>query len=81
MSTGRHSDAGAGALESLDILANDAGGVFADRVTAERDGRTLDVRLLLHVTITNCQIVEAVDHFHQEASLGRVLALRRRVRS
>lgn len=53
-------------VESLDMLANDAGGVFVDRLTAERNGRKLDVRLLLHVTIRRGQIVEGFDHFHQE---------------
>jgi len=53
-------------VESVDMLANDAGGVFVDRLTAERNGRTLDVRLLLHVAIRSGQIVEGVDHFHQE---------------
>jgi hypothetical protein len=53
-------------VESLDMLANDTGGVFIDRVTAERAGRRLDVRLLLHVTIRDGQIAEGVDHFHQE---------------
>jgi ketosteroid isomerase-like protein len=53
-------------VQSLDILANDTGGVFVDRLTAERNGRTLDVRLLLHVAITRGQVVEGIDHFHQE---------------
>jgi ketosteroid isomerase-like protein len=53
-------------VESLDMLANDAGGVFVDRLTAERHGRKLDVRLLLHVAIRNGQIAEGVDHFHPE---------------
>ena len=53
-------------VESLDMLANDTGGVFVDRLTAERNGRKLDVRLLLHVTIRQGQIVEGFDHFHQE---------------
>ncbi len=53
-------------LESLGMMANDMGGVFVDRVTAERAGRALDVRLLLHVTIRGGLIVEGVDHFHQE---------------
>lgn len=53
-------------VESLDILANDAGGVFVDRLTAERNGRKLDVRLLLYVVIRGGQIVEGFDHFHQE---------------
>ena len=45
---------------------HDAGGVFIDRPDAERNGRRLDVRLLLHVTIRRGQIVEGVDHFHPE---------------
>lgn len=53
-------------VESLDMLANDAGGVFVDRLTAERNGRKLDVRLLLYVAIRRGQIVEGFDHFHQE---------------
>jgi ketosteroid isomerase-like protein len=38
-------------VESLDMLANETCGVFVDRLTAERNGRRLDVRLLLHVVI------------------------------
>jgi len=53
-------------VESLDMLANDRGGIFVDRLTAERDGKSLDVRLVLHVSIKNGQIVEGFDHFHQE---------------
>ena len=54
-------------VESLDMLANDRGGVFVDRLTAERNGRKLDVvRLLLYVAIRGGQIVEGLDHFHQE---------------
>ena len=48
------------------MLANDAGGVYLDRLTAERSGRKLEVRLALHVTIRGAQIVEGVDHFSQE---------------
>ena len=58
--------AGTFALESVDLFANERGGVYIDRVTAERDGRKLDVSLMLHVTIRNGQIVEGTDHFHQE---------------
>ena len=54
------------ALESLDILANDSGGVFVDRATAARNGRKLDVRLLLQVIIKDGQIVEGFDCIHQE---------------
>jgi len=53
-------------VHSLDILANEKGGVWLDPLTAERNGRKLDVRLALHVTIRDGQIVEGVDHFHQE---------------
>ena len=58
--------AGTFRVQSLDMLANDAGGVFVDRLTAERNARMLDVRLLLHVAIRDGQIVEGVDHFHPE---------------
>ena len=53
-------------VESLDMLANESGGVFVDRLTAERNGRKLDVRLLLYVVIRDGHIVEGVDHFHPE---------------
>ena len=53
-------------VDSHDALANDRGGVFIDRLTAQRDGRTLDVRLLLHVVIEDGRIVEGFDHFHPE---------------
>lgn len=54
------------AVESVDMLTNDRGGVFVDRVTAEREGRKLSVELLLRVRIRDGQIIEGVDHFHQE---------------
>jgi ketosteroid isomerase-like protein len=53
-------------VESLDMFANDRGGVFVDRLAAARDGKTLDVRLLLHVSIRNGQIAEGIDCFHPE---------------
>ena len=53
-------------LDPVDMFANDTGGVFIDRVSATRNGTTLDVGLSLHVTIRNGQIVEGVDYFHQE---------------
>jgi ketosteroid isomerase-like protein len=53
-------------VDSLDMLANDGGGVFVDRLTAQREGKRLDVRLLLHVTIRGVQIVEGLDCFHPE---------------
>lgn len=53
-------------VNSVTMFANDSGGVFVDRLTASRNGKTLDVGLLLHVTIRDGQIVEGVDHFHQE---------------
>jgi ketosteroid isomerase-like protein len=53
-------------VESIDMLANDEGGVFVDRIGAERNGKRLDVELLLRVRIQDGRIVEGVDHFHQE---------------
>jgi ketosteroid isomerase-like protein len=53
-------------VESLDMLANDRGGVFVDRLTAERHGRRLELRLVLNVRIENGRIVEGTDYFHPE---------------
>jgi uncharacterized protein len=53
-------------VESIEMLANDESGVFVDRVKAEREGKRLDVELLLRVRIRDGQIIEGVDHFHQE---------------
>jgi uncharacterized protein len=53
-------------VESIDMFANDSGGVFVDRLTAERDGRRLDVKLMLNVMIRDGKIVEGTDYFHQE---------------
>jgi ketosteroid isomerase-like protein len=53
-------------VESLDMFANDRGGVFVDRLAAVRNGKTLDVRLLLHVSIQDGQIAEGIDCFHPE---------------
>lgn len=53
-------------VESLDMLANDGGGVYVDRLTAERNGRRLDIRLVLQVVIHNGQIREGYDCFHHE---------------
>ena len=54
-------------VESVDMFANDSGGVFIDRVTATRvDGKTLDVPLILHVRIRDGRIVEGMDAFHHE---------------
>jgi ketosteroid isomerase-like protein len=53
-------------VHSIDMFANDSGGVFVDRLTAERNGRKLDIRLLLQVTIRDGKIVEGIDFFHPE---------------
>jgi len=53
-------------VESRDVLASDAGGVLLDRVTATRQGKTLDVLLALHLTIRDGRVVEGVDYLHQE---------------
>ena len=66
--------AGTFRVHSIDMLANDAGGVFVDRITAERDGKRLDVSLLLLVRIRDGQIVEGTDHFHQEHLVDAFLA-------
>lgn len=53
-------------VESIDMLANDRGGVFIDRIHAVRNGRTLNVMLVLHVVIKDGQIIEGFDCFHHE---------------
>jgi ketosteroid isomerase-like protein len=53
-------------VDSQAMFAGDEGGVLVDRITASRNGKTLDIGLLLHVTIRDGRIVEGVDHFHQE---------------
>ncbi|MGE0553625.1 MAG: nuclear transport factor 2 family protein [Gemmatimonadales bacterium] len=53
-------------VESLGLLADEHGGVFIDRLKAERNGRQLDVRICLTVRIEEGRIVEGIDHFHQE---------------
>ena len=59
------------ALESLAMFGGDGGGVFVDRVTAQRGTRTLDVRPVLHVRIEDGTIVEGWDHFHDEQTWDR----------
>ena len=53
-------------VDTVDMFANEDGGIFVDRLTAERGGRRLDIGLVLHAKIRNGQIVEGTDHFHQE---------------
>lgn len=53
-------------IEPVEMFANDGGGVFVDRLTAARDGRTLDIQLVLHVRIEDGQIACGTDHFHKE---------------
>jgi ketosteroid isomerase-like protein len=58
--------AGTFRVESIEMVPTDSGGIYVDRLTAQRDGRTLDIRLLLHVTIHAGVIVEGMDYFHPE---------------
>ena len=53
-------------VQSVDMLANDQGGVFVDRLTAERNGRGLDIGLMLYVRVRDGRIVEGTDYFHPE---------------
>jgi ketosteroid isomerase-like protein len=53
-------------LESIDMLANERGGVYIDRARAERAGKSLEVMLILRVTIRDGCITEGWDCFHQE---------------
>lgn len=58
--------AGTFKVESLDLMANERGGTYLDRVTATRNGKSLDVQLVLHVRIADGRIVEGTDYFHDE---------------
>jgi len=58
--------AGTFRLETVEMLANAEGGVYVDRVRAERKGRMLDVMLLLRVSIAGGRITGGWDCFHQE---------------
>lgn len=53
-------------VQPLSQFANDEGGIFVDRLTANRGAKALDIELVLRVRISNGQIVEGIDHFHQE---------------
>jgi len=53
-------------VESLDMFANESGGVYVDRLTATRDARSLDVKLTLHVLIRDGRIVDGTDYIHPE---------------
>jgi ketosteroid isomerase-like protein len=53
-------------ITPIDSFANDQGGIYLDRITAERPGKKLDVRLILHVVIKEGRIVAGFDYFHQE---------------
>jgi len=53
-------------VENIDIFADENGGVYVDRITAERGPKSLDVLLCLRVTIRDGKIVEGWDCFHQE---------------
>lgn len=58
--------AGTFRVEPVGMMANDSGGVFIDRLKAEREGRALDVELCLVVRIANGKIIEGTDYIHHE---------------
>lgn len=55
-------------VDNRSVLTDEAGGVFVDQVTAEREGRRLDQSLLLRVRIEGGRIVEGFDHFYDTAA-------------
>jgi hypothetical protein len=55
-------------VDNRAVLADDEGGVFVDQVSAQRDGRALDLSLLLRVLIRDGRIVEGFDHFYDTAA-------------
>lgn len=61
-------------LEPIEVLPGENGGVYVDRVRAERKGRSLDILLLLRVTISGGRITEGWDCFHQEHLLEEFMA-------
>jgi ketosteroid isomerase-like protein len=61
-------------LEPIEALAGESGGIYVDRVRAERKGRSLDILLLLRVTISDGRITEGWDCFHQEHLLEEFMA-------
>jgi len=61
-------------LEPIEVLPGEHGGVYVDRVRAERKGRSLDILLLLRVTISGGKIIEGWDCFHQEHLLEEFMA-------
>jgi len=61
-------------IEPIETLPSDEGGVYVDRVRAERRGRSLDILLLLRVTISGGRITEGWDCFHQEHLLEEFMA-------
>jgi uncharacterized protein len=61
-------------LEPIEVLPGERGGVYVDRVRAERKGRSLDILLLLRVTISGGRITEGWDCFHQEHLLEAFMA-------
>jgi ketosteroid isomerase-like protein len=61
-------------LEPIEVLPGENVGVYVDRVRAERKGRSLDILLLLRVTIHEGRITEGWDCFHQEHLLEDFMA-------
>lgn len=53
-------------VTALGIMANEQGGAILDRVTAEREGRKLDVNILSYMVIRGGQVAELYDYIHQE---------------
>jgi ketosteroid isomerase-like protein len=55
-------------LENIELFPSDFGGVYLDRLTATREGKTLDLGLCLVVRIVDGRFVEAWDHFEDTAA-------------
>ena len=51
------------AVEPVSQLGDDAGGVYIDKITGERNGKKLNLTLLLRVHVANGRIIEGWDHF------------------
>ncbi len=55
-------------VESLNVFASDDQVAMLDRIVAERNGKTLDIELVLVLKVRNGQFVAGWDHFSDLAA-------------
>jgi uncharacterized protein len=54
-------------IENLHLFPSDFGGVYVDRLKAERNGKTLDLPICLVIRLQDGQMTEAWDYFEDTA--------------